>query len=216
MYQYLLFDLDGTLTDPKEGITKCAQYALKAMGRPEPDTEKLVCFIGPPLTEQFMEYCHVGRKEAEYAVFKFRERFREKGVFENFPYEGVENMLKTLRERGKTLAVATSKPWVFAEQILTRFRLRSYFELVAGSELDGTGSKKAEVIQKALEGLGVTEAEKDRCLMIGDRLHDILGGKQIGLATMGVSFGYGGREELAGHGADYIVDSWEELLEIVG
>jgi len=215
MYRYVLFDLDGTLTDPKEGITRSVQYALEALGQPEPDLEKLVKFIGPPLLEQFMEHCGISREQAEWMVEKYRERFRPIGVFENVLYPGVEEMLKALKEQGKVLCVASSKPEVFVRQVLEHFGILSYFTVIVGSELDGRRTKKAEVIEEVLRQLQIGEAERKDCLMIGDRMHDIEGGREMGLSTLGVTFGYGGREELESHGADYVADTWEELLRIV-
>ena len=209
-----MFDLDGALTDPGEGITKCVQYALDAIGKPEPDAKRLYSFIGPPLLEQFMDYCKIGRKEAEFAVKKYRERFRDKGIYENVLYDGVEEMLKALKAAGKTLTVATSKPEVFASRILKHFQIEGYFELVVGSGLDGTRTKKAEVIEEIIRQLSLPREERKSCLMIGDRFHDIEGGRLAGVSTMGVTFGYGGREELVACRADYVVDSWKELLSI--
>ena len=147
MHRYLLFDLDGTLTDPAEGITKCVQYALSYFGQAERRPEELYCYIGPPLPESFETYGGLSREEALLAVEKYRERFREKGMFENKVYPGVEKLLWTLRDAGRVLAVATSKPEVFAKEILGHFGLSEYFQEIVGSELDGTRMDKAEVIR---------------------------------------------------------------------
>ena len=153
MHRYLLFDLDGTLTDPAEGITKCVQYALSYFGQAERRPEELYCYIGPPLPESFETYGGLSREEALLAVEKYRERFREKGMFENKVYPGVEKLLWTLRDAGRVLAVATSKPEVFAKEILGHFGLSEYFQEIVGSELDGTRMDKAEVIREAFARL---------------------------------------------------------------
>ena len=140
MKKYLLFDLDGTLTDPKVGICTCVQYALKAMGIDEPDLDKLEPFIGPPLKDSFMNFYHMSEEQAEAAIAKYRERFADVGIFENKVYDGIPEMLKNLQANGMELAVASSKPEVFVERILEHFGIRKYFKAVVGSELDGTRS----------------------------------------------------------------------------
>ena len=147
MSEIILFDLDGTLTDSAPGITRCVQYALRHFGIDEPDLKKLECFVGPPLKEMFMEYAGFSESQAEEAVAKYRERYTEKGIFENGVYEGIPELLQLCRDRGRVLGVASSKPQVFVEQILEHFDLRQYFEVVVGAELDGTRTDKAEVIE---------------------------------------------------------------------
>lgn len=212
-YQYILFDLDGTLTDPKEGITKSVAYALEYYGICVEDLDALCKFIGPPLKDSFMNFYGFEEAEAEEAVEKYREYFRPTGVFENKVYAGVEDMLKELKASGKRLVLATSKPTVFAVQILEHFNLAQYFEFVAGSELDGTRVKKGDVIAYALEQAGILD--KSHAVMIGDREHDIIGAKQNGLDSIGVLFGYGSRKEHEECGADVIVETVEELREIL-
>jgi len=153
MKAYLLFDLDGTLTDPKLGITTCVQYALKSFGIEEPDLDKLEPFIGPPLKDSFMQFYGLDEKEAETAVDKYRERFQDIGLFENEIYPGIREMLRVLKKKGMHLAVASSKPTVFVERILEHFKIRKYFEVVVGSELDGRRVNKDEVVQEALSAL---------------------------------------------------------------
>ena len=153
MKKYLLFDLDGTLTDPKIGITTCVQYALASFGIEEPDLDKLEPFIGPPLKESFMEFYDMDETQAEAAVEKYRERFRDIGLFENEVYKGIPKMLRTLQAKGMHLAVASSKPTVFVERILKHFHIEQYFEAIVGSELDGTRVNKDEVVQEALKRL---------------------------------------------------------------
>lgn len=221
-YKYLLFDLDGTLTDPKEGITTSVQYALKSFGIEEPDLDKLTPFIGPPLRDSFQNFYGLSEAQAEEGVAKYREWFVPKGIFQNAVYTGIPQMLKELRENHKILAVASSKPQVFVERILEHFDIQEYFSVVVGSELDGTRGTKEEVVEEALRQLkdipddtqmtgGQSAKDVLHTVMIGDRKFDIEGGKKYGLVTVGVSFGYAGEGELEEAGADYIVDTVEEL-----
>lgn len=212
MKEYLLFDLDGTLTDPKVGICTCVQYALKAFGIEEPDIDKLEPFIGPPLKDSFMQFYGLDSGQADAAVEKYRERFRDIGIFENKVYDGVPGMLEALQAKGMTLAVASSKPEVFVERILEHFGIRKYFKVVAGSELDGRRSGKDEVVEEALRRLfGEGCIEKDRVYMIGDRKFDVEGAHAHGIESVGVTYGYGDMQELKEAKADYIVQSVEEL-----
>ena len=210
MYQMILFDLDGTLTDPKEGITKSVAYALKAFSI-EADVEQLTCFIGPPLKESFIKYYGLSDDAADQAIEKYRERYKTVGLYENKVYEGITERLEYLKSRGKRLAVATSKPYVFAKQILDRYGLSPYFDWIVGSELDGTRGKKAEVIEEVLRQAGVTAEQCKACLMVGDRMHDIEGAKACHIASLGVQYGYAQKDELQEAGADYIVADLNEL-----
>ena len=153
MFQYILFDLDGTLTDPKVGITKSVQYALQALGIEEPDLDKLEPFIGPPLKDSFMEFYGFNHEQTEIAVEKYRERFVVTGIFENEIYAGIAQMLANLHCAGKKLAIASSKPTVLVERILEHFAIQAYFDVVVGSEMDGTRSRKEEVVEEALRRL---------------------------------------------------------------
>lgn len=206
----LLFDLDGTLTDPKEGITRCVDHALRHFGIQTEDLDALTKFIGPPLIDSFMEFYGFDEEKAKLAIEKYRERFSTVGVFENRVYPGIADMLAHLQDAGKTLALATSKPWVFAERILEKFELAPYFSVVVGSELDGRRNAKAEVIAEVLARLQLSKKDRGRCMMIGDRRHDILGAKVNGIASLGVRFGYAEPGELEKAGADYIADSVEQ------
>lgn len=212
-YKYILFDLDGTLTDPKVGITKSVAYALDKMGIPDADVEKLTKFIGPPLMESFMKYYSFGEAEAKQAIEYYREYFRDKGIFENDIYDGIDELLKDLKEKGHILAVATSKPTIFAERIIDYFKLSEYFACIIGSNLDGTRSKKAEVIQYVLDKLEIED--KKQAIMIGDREHDIIGANQVGIDSIGVRYGYGAEDELEVAGAIYVVEKVEGLLGIL-
>jgi phosphoglycolate phosphatase len=205
----LLFDLDGTLTDPGTGITRSVAYALEAFGLRIEDLNSLCCFIGPPLKDSFMKYYGFSEEKALQAIEKYREYFRETGIFENEPIAGVESLLRHLAGQGKRLIVATSKPKLFADRILEHFHLAQYFSLVCGSELDGTRSKKGEVIGYALEQAAV--ADRETAVMVGDREHDVIGAREAGIDCIGVLYGYGAREELESADAVLIVESAEEL-----
>lgn len=213
MYEYILFDLDGTLTDPGIGITNSVAYALKRWNIEVEDRKSLYRFIGPPLQDSFREYYGFSQEDALRAVDVYREYFREKGLYENEVYPGVEKLLQVLKEQGKTLILATSKPEEFAVRILRHFGLDRYFTVMAGATMDPSRSKKGDVIAYALRESGVTEVSK--AVMIGDREHDIFGAKQNGLDSIGVLFGYGDREELEKAGATYIAATVEDILNYV-
>lgn len=216
MKQYMLFDLDGTLTDPKEGITTCVQYALKSFGIEEPDLDKLEPFIGPPLKDSFMEFYNMTSEQADEAVAKYRERFSEKGMFENEVYGGIYDLLRSLQGNGMHLAVASSKPTVYVEKILKHFKLDKYFEVVVGSELDGTRVEKAQVIQEVLHRFFKDgKIAYDEVYMIGDRKFDILAARTFHIESVGVTYGYGSMEELKEAKADYIVQSVAELKKLL-
>lgn len=208
MYRYLLFDLDGTLTDPKVGICTCVQYALGKMGIVEEDLDKLEVFIGPPLLDSFKEYYGLSDEKCSEAIAFYRERFADVGKFENEVYPGIPELLRDLKKKGRTLAIASSKPTIFVEQILEHFEIKQYFDVIVGSEEDGRRSKKIEVIEEALRQLFTdTEPEYDEVVMIGDRKFDIEASLEAGVRNIGVSYGYGSREELETAGADKIVNT---------
>lgn len=211
MVTYLLFDLDGTLTDPKEGITRCVQYALKFFGIDEPDLDRLTRFIGPPMIHSFKEFYHFDEDKARAALEKYRERFNTVGIFENGVFEGIPQMLKELKAHGKIVALATSKPEIQAVRILEKYGLKQYFDVVVGSELDGTRGEKADVIREVFARLNLASSKQGQALMIGDRKYDIIGAKACGLHSVGVRFGYAEENELEKAGADYIVESVEDL-----
>lgn len=216
MKKYLLFDLDGTLTDPKKGICTCVQYALASLGIEEPDLDKLEPFIGPPLKESFMKYYGLDEAGAEAAIVKYRERFRDTGIFENKLYGGIPEMLNALNSQGMYMAVASSKPTEFVQRILEHFKIAKYFRVVVGSEMDGTRAKKEEVIEEALKQLfGNWPVEKTKVYMIGDRSYDAEGARKAGVECVGVTYGYGSMEELREAKCDYIVRSVEELQKFL-
>lgn len=212
-YEYILFDLDGTLTDPAIGITNSVMYALEKYGIEVSDRSELYKFIGPPLGDSFENYYGFSKEESKMAVEYYREYYRDKGIFENLVYDGLEDLLKTLKDNSKILIVATSKPEVFAKQILEHFNIAKYFTYIAGSNLDGTRVKKYEVIKYALESCNIIDLAK--AIMIGDREHDIIGAKEAGINSIGVLFGYGDRNELEKAGADIIVETVSDIGKIL-
>ena len=216
MFPYVLFDLDGTLTDPKPGITQCVQYALHCMGIEEPDLDKLEPFIGPPLTDSFREFYGMDQEQAAEAVAKYRERFSEKGLYENEIYPGMKRLLENLKTAGRHLAVASSKPEHFVKKILVYFDIDGYFEVIVGSELDGTRCQKEEVVAEALRRFFPDgNIPCDDIVMVGDRKFDIIGGREMGLHQIGVAYGYAPEGELEAAEAEYIVHSVEELERVL-
>lgn len=209
-YKTLFFDLDGTITDSGPGILNSVCYALEKMGLPVPEVTELYSFIGPPLKDSFMEKYRLNESEAEQAVSYYREYYAKTGMYENLVYEGIPEVLADLKQLGFKLYVATSKPEVFARQILTHFDLASSFEGIYGASLDSSRSKKGAVIRYAMESGDVSVAGS---LMIGDREHDVLGAKENRLDCVGVLYGYGDRQELENAGAIYLAATPEKLKE---
>lgn len=209
--QYILMDLDGTLTNPRQGITKSAQYALKSLGIEIEDLNMLIKHIGPPLKDGFLEYYDFTDEQADYAVDKYREYYRQYGIHENEAYKGIEELLSKLKMAGKTVIVATSKPEPLARQILEHFKLDVYFDDICGATFDEQRSRKEEVIRYALDKNSITDLSAS--VMVGDRKYDIEGAKAVGIESIGVLYGFGSREELHKAGADRIVASIEELYE---
>ncbi len=205
----IFFDLDGTLTDPKDGITRCIQYALESLGAIVPTTDELLWCIGPPLQASFVELLDGDEVSAGKAVALYRERFTETGLYENTLYDGIPEVLSELQAAGDRLFVATSKPHVYAERIVRHFGLDSYFDTVFGSELDGTRVDKSDLLAYAIER---TETETGTAVMIGDRKHDMIGAQNNGLTGIGVLYGYGSHEELRTAGAQQLVSSPDTLL----
>lgn len=209
MKKCILFDLDGTLTDSAEGIIHSVVYALGYYGIYEKDMRKLKRFIGPPLQESFMEYYGFDAQKAGEAVWKYREYFADKGMFENNVYPGIPELLEELKAKGRRLFVATSKPTVYTNQILEHFGLMGYFEDVQGSNLDGSRTRKEEVIRCVLDGNRISDTGS--AVMVGDRKHDVLGGRACGLDTIGVLYGFGDRRELETAGAGQIAPDVQGL-----
>lgn len=212
-YNTVLFDLDGTLTDPALGITNSVAHALRKWGIDVPHRTELYKFIGPPLHESFSKYYGFSKEDAEKSVEYYREHFATKGLFENSVYDGVCEMLAELKSREKRLIVATSKPEVFSKRILEHFELDGYFDFLAGATLDSSRVKKADVIEYALESCKIDDVSD--VIMIGDREHDVLGAAHFGIDSVGVLYGYGSREELTAAGATYIAQTPLDILNIV-
>ncbi len=239
MFQYILFDLDGTLTDPKVGITTCVQYALKSFGIEENDLDKLTPFIGPPLMDSYKEFYGFTEEQAQIGVEKYRERFSKIGWMENEIYPGVLDMLKILTDKGVKLAVASSKPEVYVEKILKHFGIYEYFSVVAGASLDGSRIDKNAVMRYAFEKMGIlkcrevedasisateenllSQDEKEilkscHCAMVGDRKFDVEGAKTFGVTSVAVAYGYAPEGELEKCEPDYLVKTIAELQDVL-
>lgn len=213
MYNTILFDLDGTLTDSGIGIINSVIYALEKFDIHVNDRAELYSFLGPPLAWSFENYCGFGKERAEEAVKIYREYYSKKGIYENRPYDGIKELLAELKASGKSLIVATSKAEKFADEVLRHFGLYEFFDYVVGSNLDGTRSKKSEVISYALIKAAVQK--KESVVMVGDRKHDIIGAKEVGIDSLGVLYGYGSREELLTAGADYLAEDVKSMGEFL-
>lgn len=213
MYKYLFFDLDGTVTDSAEGIYNSVAYALEKLGFPVEDKTTLRPFIGPPLTESFKNFCGFDEEKTKLGVQYYREYYPEKGIFENKVYDGIPELLKKLHDSGKKVILATSKPEPFAVRILEHFGIAQYFDLIVGSTFDTSRQNKADVLRYAVQTIGADEPE--RSLMIGDRLHDVVGAHEVGMDCAYVLFGFGSREEAAEYKAEYIIDTVDSLGEFL-
>ncbi|WP_293978706.1 HAD family hydrolase [uncultured Clostridium sp.] len=212
-FQYILFDLDGTLTDSGEGITKAAQYALKHFGIEVEDLNDLRKFVGPPLRDSYKNFYDFDDEKAEIGITKFREYYTDKGIYENKVYDGVEETLKALKDNGKKLIVATSKPEVHAKVVLDHFDLAKYFDFIGGADLEETRVRKSDVIKYSMENVGIDDLSK--VIMVGDREHDIIGAKENNIKSIGVLYGYGDVVELTQARADYVVEKPQDIIDIV-
>ena len=212
-YKYILFDLDGTITESGPGIMNSVEYALNKMNREVGERDTLKKFIGPPLTESMEKYYGMSEEEALLGVKYYREYYHDKGIYENRVYDGLEEVLKKINEAGKQAIVATSKPEKYAKIIIDHFHLTQYFACVAGMEMDGGRGTKAQVITYALEKNDITD--KSKVLMIGDREHDVIGAHENGLDCLGILYGFGSRKEFEEAGADYIRENVEDILQFV-
>ncbi|MGI5960150.1 MAG: HAD hydrolase-like protein [Massiliimalia sp.] len=209
-YQTILFDLDGTLTDSFLGIARCAAYALADQGIQIDDLNVLRPFVGPPLKECFQEFYHMTSEEADRAVAKYRERYRDTGIFENELYEGIAETLHTLKQEGAVLGIASSKPQIFVERILKHFSVDQYFDYVVGCGLDGSLNTKAQVIHRAME---LSHADPKTTILVGDRKYDALGAEEQGISFLGVLYGFGGEEELSQYPNDGLVYTPQEVAQ---
>ena len=228
-YQFILFDLDGTVTDSGPGIMNAARRALLRYNIEDADPERLRLFVGPPLDKSFIERYGFSEEDAWKAIGYFREYYNDKGIFENSVYPGMEELLSGLKERGYTVAIASSKPQVMIHKVLGHFDIEKYFDVIVGCELDGTRSTKSEVVQEVLSQLATlavekglftekdtidtepAESVKQHAIMIGDRCYDAEGAHALGLPCIGILYGYGSREEMEQAKADYILETVKDL-----
>lgn len=214
-YKIAIFDLDGTITDSGSGIINSIRYALEKYGLPVPEEKVLRTFIGPPLKEQFQAVCGLNEEESARMVDAYREYYTEKGIFENSVYSGVPEMLERLKESGARILMATAKPEKFARRIAEHFDFAKYFEFIGGACMDGRRTDKYEVIEYVIDQCGISEEERKRAIMIGDRSHDMIGAGKAGLHSLGILYGYGDRGELEAADAEMIAETPEEVCELI-
>lgn len=210
---YILFDLDGTLTDPALGITNSVMYALRKLGAPVEERSFYYRFIGPPLLDSFARYCGFSPEKSREALRLYREYFSDKGIYENTVYEGIPALLRDLQSAGYKPVVATSKPELFAKQIFDHFDMTKYFSFIGGADMEETRATKDAVIRYVLGNIG--NPAPDKCLMIGDREYDVRGARACNMDAVGVLYGYGSREELTAAGAWRIAESVADLRRIL-
>lgn len=212
-YTTVFFDLDGTLVDSGEGVRNSVEYALNKFGIEVENKDALSCFIGPPLTVSFKTFYGFDDEKADRGVAFYREYYKEKGIFEGYVYDGIENMLIRLKQAGMRIMVATSKPELFAKRVLDKFGISKYFDFIAGATLDEkTRATKTEIMQYAFDSCDVQPSE---VIMVGDRLFDIEGAKHFGMECIAVLFGYGSEEEFIEYGADYIVKTPKDVADLI-
>lgn len=214
-YRYTLFDLDGTITDSGEGITKSAQYALSKMGIQVPDPARLRPFVGPPLMDSFQQFYGMNDEDAGKAVLFYRERYESKGIFECHPYPGIPELLAELDGRGVKVVAASSKPEYFVKKILEHFRLERYFTETVGPGIDERHPTKKDIISEAFRRCGIGKAEREKTVMIGDRRYDIEGARSTGIESIGVYYGFAEPGELEKAGATYIANTVKDLSDIL-
>lgn len=212
-FEYILFDLDGTITDSGEGITKSVQYALKDFGIEVENIKELNKFIGPPLKDSFKRFYNFDDEKAELGLRKYREYYADKGIYENSLYDGIVEVLDKLKKSNKKIILATSKPEVYAKEILKYFKIDEYFTFVGGADFEETRVSKGDVIKYALKEAQVSDLSKT--IMIGDREHDIIGAKENDIKSIGVLYGYGDVIELTQARADHIIKNVDELIDII-
>lgn len=214
-YTNIIFDLDGTLSNSKEGITKCIQHALRAFGIVEDNPDTLEHFIGPPLRDELMKTYHFTKEKAEQATVLYRQRYEPVGIYEAEMYPGVESMLKELKSMGKTIALATSKPQEMAEEVLRYFGIIKYFDYIMGAERIGPRQSKTDVLQALFETMGIYEEQKADSVLIGDTCFDVEGAKNMGIDCIGVRYGFGREAELIAAGAVAVAGDTEEVMKIM-
>jgi len=214
-WKYILFDLDGTITDSRDGIINCIKYALGEMGYRIPCDEELYGYIGPPLYIGFQDIAGMKPEEALNAAAIYRSKYSVTGLFENKPYDGIEEVLRILKEHGKVIVLATSKPEEYAIRILEHFNLSMYFDEIAGGALDGSHNDKDIIIEESIARLGLSSYDKSNIIMVGDRKYDIIGAKACGIASAGVYYGFAKKGELEAAGADYIINTVSEITGLL-
>lgn len=213
--KYVFFDLDGTVTESAPGIINSVVYAIKKLGVRMPSQEELTKFVGPPLSESFVKYCDVDPSRTKEAISIFREYFAEKGIFENNVYPGIPELTAKLKNLGAKVILATSKPQLFAERILTHFNIIANFDAVYGNSMDEKYTDKVLLLRDIIAKTGIKDDELKDCVMVGDRSSDIFGARGAGIRSIGVLYGYGDRPELEGAGADIIVETVSELEKVL-
>ena len=212
-YSTVFFDLDGTLVDSGEGVRNSVEYALKKFGIEVENKDSLSCFIGPPLTVSFKTFYGFDDENADRGVAYYREYYKDKGIFEGYVYDGIEETLKRLKDAGKRVMVATSKPEEYAKRVLEKFGIAKYFDFIAGATLDEkTRANKIEIMQYAFDSCGASPSDT---IMVGDRLFDIEGAKHFGMECIAVLYGYGSMEEFKRYGAEYIVETAEDVANLI-
>lgn len=214
-YKYIIFDLDGTLTDPYEGITNSVRYAMAQMKKPIPDGVELGIFIGPPLYYSFEHYMGLTKEESVLAVDEYRVYYKDRGLYENKIYGGIADLLLKIREGGGMNMTGTAKPQIFAEEVLRDVGIHQYFNAISGADMREAHTSKEHIIRRAMQLAGISEDEYKYCLMVGDRKFDIEGAKLCGIDSAGITWGYGDRAELEAEGATYVVDTVSELEKII-
>lgn len=214
-YKYIVFDLDGTLTDPYEGITNSIKYAMTVMQKPIPEGCDLSLFIGPPLYYSFEHFTGLSKEDSVRAVDEYRVYYRDRGIYENVIYDGIAPLLARIRAEGGAALVGTSKPQQFAEEVLRHVGIAQHFNAVSGADMSEAHSSKEEIIRRSLDLANIPESEYSRCLMVGDRKFDIEGARLCGIASAGVLWGYGDKKELSDEGATHIVQSVGELERVI-
>ena len=212
-YEIILFDLDGTLTDPKVGITKAVKYALSKYDIKVEGLDELEKFIGPPLSESFKEFYSFPDEKITEVIGYYREYYADKGIFENQVYSDIPSLLIELKKKQKVLVVATSKPTVFAKKVLEYFNIDSYFDLIVGSNLDETRTSKSDVIQYIFSELEIEDLSK--VIMIGDRKYDVIGANKNHIDSIAVAYGYGSQKELEEAKPTYYVNTVKEIIAII-
>ena len=214
--KYVIFDLDGTITDPEVGITTSAKFALIEMGYKAQAEQDLRWMIGPPLADTFMKITGCDKHEAQRLIDKYRERYSVLGVHENTLYPGIRELLQTLKSAGKTLAIASSKPTFFVEQILDDFNIKDYFTVVQGSDMAGKHVEKEDVLRFAIDKLGIKEQELKNTIMVGDRKFDAMAAKEFGLKAIAVTYGYAIQGEWDNIRVDYFAQTPQDVINYEG